>query len=387
MSSEHTGIHVGSLDSNETRHLLRSESRGLYARGHLLYRLGTTLMARKFDLSTLELADDPTPIATDVTGGAISWGGAQFGVAETDVLVHLQGMEGSLSVLTWRDRDGILLDTLGEPVGYWDPAISHDGSRLAVGLGVDTVDLWIYDLEQDTQTRVTFDPFEHRNPVWSPDDTQLAFLSSREAEGEIWVRSTSGHGGEKRLFTANTDIVLTDWSSDGRLIFFTYLERSDDSMDIWTLDVETAEAKPLISGEPEQLAARQSPDGKWLAFVSDESGNSEVYVQTFPNADERWMVSSDGGARWAWNPIWRNDGRELYFLRGRTVMAVPVTVGAGFPFGAPRPLFAAPVKSNQGNIYAVSQDGQRILTNELPPADPTKAGARLIQGWSELASR
>jgi Tol biopolymer transport system component len=382
VTSEHSGIYVGSLDSGETRFLMKSESRGLYARGHLLYRAGSTLMARPFDASALAFTGDPSPVATDVPGGAISWGGAQFGASEADVLVHMRGIQASLSVLTWRDRDGNILDTMGEAGGYWEPGISHDGTRIAVGVGEDAADIWIYDLERDARTRFTFDPADDRQPLWSPDDSLLAFSSAKEAKGEIWVRPTSGQGEAELLYSTDTNIVLTDWSSDGRLIFFTYLELGDDGWDVWTLDMETSQAEPLLSGDFDQEMARLSPDGKWLAFVSDESGRSEVYVQDFPGADGRWMVSSDGGARGAYGPVWREDGRELYYYRGGSVLGVAVTPGAGFSFGTPQTLFGVTFKSGQGAGMAVTENGQRLLVNELPPVDPAKSGARMIQSWS-----
>jgi hypothetical protein len=134
--------------------------------------------------------------------------------------------------------------------------------------------------------------------------------------------------------------------------------------------------------------ARVSPDGKWLAYVSDESGTAEVYVQAYPEAGGRWMVSSDGGVRGAYRPVWRGDGRELFYERGRSVMAVAVTRGAAISFGKPKPLFRVNVKSGQGAGLVVADNGQRLLTNELPPADSGKSGARLIQNWSgELAGR
>jgi len=200
------------------------------------------------------------------------------------------------------------------------------------------------------------------------------------------VRPTSGQGEAEHLFTAKTSIVLTDWSRDGRLILFDRLELDDDSLDVWTFDTQTSEARPLLSGKPEQQGASLSPDGKWLAFVSDESGNNEVYVQTFPEATGRWMVSSDGGTRGAYRPVWRGDGRELYYQRWRSLMVAPVTPGAGLPFGTPQALFGLNNKSGQGAGYVVDDRGDRILINERPPADPTMSGARLIQNWSGALS-
>jgi hypothetical protein len=141
-----------------------------------------------------------------------------------------------------------------------------------------------------------------------------------------------------------------------------------------------------LSGKFEQTDASLSPDGRWLAFVSDESGKAEIYVQSFPGAKGRWMVSSDAGPRPAARPRWRSDGLELYYLRGGAVVAVPVTGDATFSFGTPKTLFSVSVTTASAN-YAVSGDGQRILTNELPPAGPGKVGARLIQSWTASLAR
>ncbi len=388
VTSEHSGIYVGSLDSGETRFLLKSESRAAYANGHLLYRAGSTLMAHPFDLSTLGFSGDPIPVASDVTGGAISWGGAQFGAAEADVLVHLRGTQSSNTVLTWRDQDGNVLDTIGEPDNYWSPALSHDGSRLAVEIGTDASDVWIFDLERDSRTRFSFDTASDRHPLWSPDDELLAYASAQEAEGEIWVRPTSGLGDARLVFTAGTNIVLTDWSSDGRLIFFDYQQLvGDNDLDVWVLDMQTLEAKPYISGKFAQGGARLSPDGRWLAYFSSESGTNEIYVQRFPEADGRWMVSSDGDDRGAYWPTWGDDGRELFYTTGDSVLAIPVTPGGGFPFGTPRTLFGVIVKSGVGSGLVVTDKGQRILCNELSPTDPSKSGVRLIQNWSAALAK
>jgi len=385
-TSEHSGIYIGSLDSNESRFLLKSESRALYSRGYLLYRAGSTLMAHAFDASNQRLSGDPIPVATDIPGGAISWGGAQFGASDAGVIVHMRGAAATSTLLHWRDRQGKVLKTLGEPAGYWEASLSHDGTRLAITIGQDVGDIWIFDLERDMRTRFTFDPADDRAPIWSPDDTELAFSSARAAEGEIYVRPVSGQGDAELVFTANTQINLTDWSGDGRLILFDRLELGDDGWDVWTFDVQSSEAKPLLSGRFDQSDGRLSPNGQWLAFVSDESGNPEVYVQSFPNAAGRLTVSSDSGRRAASRPKWRGDGRELFYLRGASIVGVPVTGGATFSFGKPTSLFNVSVTSSSAD-YSVSSDGQQILTNELPPADPAKIGARLIQNWTSALDR
>jgi len=382
VTSEHSGIYVGSLDSEETRFLLKSESRALYAGGHLLYRVGSTLMAHRFDPSTLTLTGDPAPVATDVTGGAISWGGAQFGVSE-NLLIHQRGAGSADTVLQWRDHDGNVLESIDEADGYWDATLSHDGSRLAIAIGQDTTDIWIYDLERDSRTRFSYDTAIDRFPLWSPDDSRLAYRSSQKSEGEIWIRPTSGQGEAQLVYSVDTSIILTDWSRDGKSILFDYVRRADDDeQDVWLFDTQTMEARPYLTGKFTQREARLSPDGRWVAYSSNESGADEVYVQAFPESEGRWVVSNDGGTRGAFTPVWGDDGRELFYRRGNSVLALPVTSGAGLAFGTPRRLFGLISRSGEGSALVVTDNGQRILCNELPPTAPGESGARLIQNWS-----
>ncbi len=381
--SEYSGIYVGSLDSDETRFLLQSESRAIYTLGQLLYRAGSVLMARPLDLASFEFTGDRVPIGTEVPGGAISWGGAMFGASDADVLVHLRGADANQSVLTWRDRDGQVLGTIGEPDDYFEPALSHDGRRLAVAVGSNSSDIWIYDLARDSRTRLTFDAADDRQPVWSPDDRRLAYVSAQEAEGEIWIRPSSGQGEAELVFTAGTHIFLTDWSRDGNFIFFNYQQSAgEDAEDIWILDTRTSEARAYLSGRFTQRDGQLSPDGKWLMFRSDESGKAEIYVQGFPEAGSRHRVSDDAGAQWATAAVWSDDGRALFYLRANSVMMVPVTSDPGFSAGKPQALFSVAIKSNLEGRLVTADNGQRILSNELPPTDPSNSGARLIQNWS-----
>jgi len=381
--SEFSGIYIGSLDSKDVRFLLKTESRALYARQHLLYRAGSTLMAHPFDASKLQFTGDATPLAVDVPGGAVSWGGAEFGTSESGLLAHLRGAEATSTLLRWRDRDGEVQEIVSAPGNYAEPRLSHDGTRIAAAVGRDAGDIWIYDLQRDVRTRFTFDLADERTPVWSADDGQLAFVSGRSSNREIYVRPTSGQGDPRLLFSADTQIELTDWSRDGRSIFFNRL--NPQGSEVWTLDVQKPEAAPLLTGGWFE-DARLSPDGKWLAFTSGESGKAEIYVQSFPAAGGRSIVSSDAAPGNAAFPTWRPDGRELFYLRGSEIFAVPVTADASFSFGTPKVLFRVSVTVNSPD-YSVSADGQRILTNELPPADQSKIGARLIQNWPRVLTQ
>jgi Tol biopolymer transport system component len=378
-TSEYSGIYVGSLGSAETQLLFKSESRALYADGHLLYRAGSTLMARPFDANDRTFKGDPTPVGTDVPGGAISWGGAQFGVSETGPIVHLRGAGATNSLLTWRDREGNALGFVGGQAGYWEPSVSPDGNHIAVSMGQDAGDIWLHDLQRDVRTRFTFDSADDRSPLWSPDGSSIVFSSARESVGEIYQRPVSGQGDPQLLYTTGTNITLTDWSQDGRWVFFASLAPGDRGWDLWALDMQTSVAEPVLDGPFNESSGRLSSDGKWLTFTSDESGKFEVYVQSFPDADGRWMVSTDGGSE----SFWRGDGRELFFLRDeRVIMAVDVTGDKALSFGTPRPLYTVDMNSGVGSVYDVRRDGQRFLFTERLPVETNKIGARLIQNWT-----
>jgi Tol biopolymer transport system component len=340
-------------------------------------------MARPFDPSSLELKGDPAPIATDIPGGAISWGGAHFGVSEAGVLVYMRGASATSSLLRWRDREGKELGTLGDPAGYWEQALSHDGKRIAVVIGENSGDIWIQDLQRNVRTRFSFDPADDRNPLWAPADDRIIFDSARKGAGEIYMRPTSGQGDIEMLYESSETIVLSDWSDDGRIILFSRLMFGDDGWDVWQFDMETREASPVLTGRFNQLAADLSPDGRWLAYASNETGTNEVYVQAYPESNGRWMVSAGGGGQ----PLWRADGQELFYGSAREIVAVNIATDTGFAFGSPKALFSVNMKGSVATGYAVSKDGQRFLTNELPPVDPSKVGARLVQNWSAALER
>ena len=384
-TSQFSGIYLGSLDKSEPRLLLKSESRGIYAQGHILYRSGSTLMAQPFDPAKQEFTGDSFPVSSDIPGGEISWGGAQFGASEAGVIVHMRGAESTSTQLSWRDRTGKVLSTIGAPGSNWEMDLSRDGTRLAVSIGPATGDIWILDLERDMRSRFTFDPADDRTPLWSPDGSQLAFVSTKDTQGRIFVRPASGQGDPQLLYTAENQVELSDWSEDGRLIFFNLINPSDGGSDIWTIDMQTLETSVLLTGDWFENA-NLSPDGKWLAFTSQESGRIEVYVQSFPAAGGRWMISSDTGSGSAHRPVWKRDGRELFYLRGSSIVAVPVSTESGFSFGEPKVLFGINVAAANG-YFAPSEDGQKILTNEFPPTDQEKIGARLIQNWASGLAR
>jgi Tol biopolymer transport system component len=383
-TSEGSGIAIGSLHEKNSKFLLPSESRALYSRGSLLYRAGRNLMARPFDASALKFTDEPIAVATDIPGGSVSWGGAQFGVSQ-NTLVHMRGAGAAQTLLRWRNREGKVLETLGDPGGYWELSLSHDGTRLAFSMGQDSGDIWILDLQSGMRTRFTFDPADDRSPLWSPDDSQIAFMSTREGKNGIYLRPASGQGEASLVFADSTNLFLTDWSPDGRFILFGRMD-ADKGTVVLALDVQSRQVKTLLSNGDFTADATLSPDGKWLAFVSAKSGKIEVYVQSFPDAKGQWLISTGGGPQPCSHPKWDGKGREIFYVRGATIKAVPVSGASSFSFGEPKTLLNLSSSSTDA-AFEVARDGQKILTNELPPADKNSIGATLIQNWPALLSR
>ena len=325
------------------------------------------------------------PIATDITGGGLSWGGAHFGLSPDGLLVHLRGAGATNSLLVWRDREGTPLETLGGAAGYFEPSLSHDGRFLAVSIGHTSNDIWIHDLERDVRTRFTFDPADDRHPVWSPDDQRIAFASSRETVGDIYVRPASGTGDATLLHSTGTNINLYDWSSDGRWILYSRMSLGEDIWDVMAYDSVEDVSVPIAAGPFSQEFASLSPDGRWLAFSSTESGRPEIYVQPFPEGGGRWMVSTEGGR----HPQWTADGRELLFMSvgETTVWTVSVSGDTSPRFGTPRELYPIAPKSGTGRLFSVAADGQRLLVNERLPMDRNDQGASLVQNWTRILER
>jgi len=342
-------------------------------------------MAHAFDSGRMEMEGDPIPLAADVTGGAYSWGGAAFGVTGSETLIYVSGLGQGETELAILDREGRKLGQVGEAGILYEPRLSHDGKRLVYGEGKDASDLWVYDFARDVSTRFTFDPANDEYAVWSPDDKQIAFVSSRKGIGELWVKGASGTGEESLLWASGTQLLLSDWSPDGRQLIYVSLDRKT-GFDIWVYSLDESEAKPWLVISSDQMFVRFSPDGRWVTYSSDESGRSEIYVQSFPDRERgRWQVSRTGG----FSPYWRADGREIVFLSegGTSMMAVDVTPGSTLQFGLPRCLFPVAVRSGTGYPYDVMPDGRKFLLNSLKEGSQTEPSVNLVLNWPRALRR
>jgi Tol biopolymer transport system component len=372
---ENSGIYLESLDVKEKRLLVRAYGIGLYSPpGYVLFAQGSTLMAQPFDSSRLELSRGATPMAEAVWTTA-PLGVGVFSVSENGVLVYRVGSSGATTELVWYDREGNTLGTIGDRDYYSNPSLSPDGKKLAVGVGktsLKTRDIWIFDLEHgNRKSRLTFDPADDLNPAWSPDSRQIFFTSDRKGHRDIYRQSANNTGSVELVYASSEAKSVDQVSPDGRYIIYDTqfgTARRATSGGIWMLPLvgDASRPIPLVQGGDHYAKQpRLSPDGNYLAYVSDESGQNEIYVRTFPQATGKWQISNAGGEE----PMWRGDGKELFYFGGERVMVAAVSATpSGFEAGTPKALFACPqpCQSVGRNRYIVTPDGKRFLFNAYP---------------------
>ena len=384
-----SAVYVGSLDSSGRTLLLHARSNVAFAplsagssNGHLLYWQEGALEARPFDAKRLRLTGEAFPVAERLrffgaTGTAI------FSVSQNGVLAYQSSPHGEVSQLTWFDRSGKRLEAIGEEADYSHPRLSHDGRRIAVAISDSAhyVDIWVYDLSRRVPTRLTFGPAVNIFPIWSPDDDQIVFASNRRGFHDLYQRAASGTGQDRLLFSAARSMKFPmDWSREAGALAFQNNDTSvNNSPDIWVLSVAEGKARPFVSSPFREMSPQFSPDGRWMAYASAESGKMEIYVRSFPASVGKWQISTNGGSF----PRWRSNGKEIYYIApDNTLMAVEVTTGSQFAAGTPKALFRSRIKSlDVGFQYDVSPDGNRFLVNEVPEEKQAQS-ITVVQNWT-----
>ena len=363
-AAEQEGIYVGSLESGVTPSLLlRTDRMARYAApGYLLFGRGQSLMAQPLDVERLALTGDPVRVVDGVRSDPLfRWLG--FSASHQGALAYVGGGGGVVTQLRWLDRSGAELGTVAGPGDYHDPVLSPDETRVAVGRDGD---VWILDLSRGTEQRFTFDSALDYAPLWSPDGSRIVFGSQRDGRpGDLYEKAATGTGQAQLLLESDYFKVFSGWSTDGE--FVSYLEgHPETAADLWLLPM-SGERPPTIFLQTPFLESdgMVSPDGRWMAYNSNESGEFQIYVQSVPPAGGKWQVSATGGAF----PRWRGDGRELYYMSlTNDLMAVDVEgEGDTLEVGIPQRLFQ--LASNptfvQRNPFDVAADGQRFLVNAL----------------------
>jgi len=355
------GTYVASIGSSESTRVMPAAANVVFMpSGLLVYRSGGRLLAQAFDWKQSRLGGEAVQLSDSVGGRGVPGSELDaFFCAMPDTLAFIPGT-AMPSVLAWLDRKGNRVGAVGEP-GDYSPAISPDGRTVAVGYRdptTQTRDIGLIDLERGTQSRFTFDPADDINPTWSPDGRRIAFSSARKGERDIYVKAANGIGEEQLLFSSAGVKNMECWSPDGRLLLFNTTV-AQGRQQIWALPLE-GERKPyaVLSGPAGMQASSLSPDGKFIAYWSAESGRAEVFLQSFPPGRDRWQVSTTGGG----SPQWRADGKELFYRQGDRLMAVDIKViGARLVPGVPHELFEAPFINVGRNQFVPSSDGEKFL--------------------------
>jgi len=361
---EDTAVWVASLDSPERKRLMRAESNAIYASGYLLFARQKTLLAQPFDLQRLELTGEPTAVAQGVLVDPVFSLGV-FSASGTGTLVYQVGNVQDKSKVVWLDRKGNETGTLVDEVAVQDVRISPDAGRVAVSIDDPGPgrNIWIQDLARGIRSRLTFasDAVEGLSQ-WSPDGKELLYSTTADGSLQIYRKATSGAGKSEHLIDWKGDAWPTSWSPDGKHVLFTSLsrEKSESGSDVMSVSTDPdSKPEPYVATSFAEDSARFSPDGRWVAYTSDESSRMEVYVAPFPNPDGKWQISSAGGDQ----PHWRHDGKELFYLApGGRMMAVEVDgSGADLKVGKEQLLFTHEINTSAWQQYDNTPDGQRFL--------------------------
>jgi Tol biopolymer transport system component len=330
------------------------------------------------------LADPVATLGGVSVNGGFSWG--IFSVSQNGVLSYLPG---SGTQLVWFDRSGKRLGTVCEPANYSNPAISPDQKMVAVGRrewGANTRDIWLIDLQRGVSSRLTFHPADDLNPTWSPDSRRIAFSSNRKGHRDIYVKAASGVEEEQLLAESAEEKSVEDWSADGQ-----YLVWGDATGHEWLFSFRDHKTSPLLRAKFTQDQCRFSPNNggppRWIAYSSFEAGAEQVYVRSLAGAlggsGAKLQISTDGG----FEPTWRGDGKELFYLNRKKLMAVEVNGdGESFRAGTPKELFEAHLTPEEPrNRYIVTADGKRFLMNVL--MEEEHASFRVVLNWPALLKR
>ncbi len=349
--------------------------------GALLFLSDRTLMAQSFDLSSFKLSGDPIPVAEDVGAPlSVRAGIGQYAVSDTGVLVHGPGSVPNRQYV-WFDRHGTELSRLPTEGLLYELSLSPDGTRVAFRRGLNNNgDIWILELARGVASRFTFDPQSDQYPVWSPDSARIAFYSVRSGNGDIYVRPASGASPDELLYGTGDIEVATDWSRDGKRLLFS----AKSPYDIFAMPMAGDRTpQPVIAGPANEYAGKFSPDGQWIAYVSNESTRDEVYVQNLSAGAGKSQVSNAGGS----SPVWRRDGRELFYLAAdRKIMAVSMKNGA--PDGLPQALFQTQITTvTLPGYFDASADGQRFLVNSPAGAVVATPLTVVMNGMPKKAGR
>ncbi len=371
-------VFFSSLNSQDSKLVLKINSNVAFVRpGTLLYYRDGKLRAQKFDWKRGAVSGEAFTIEQETVTYNFARGFAAFAASQTGVLSY-QPDTVVLSPLVWLDRSGKQMDTAGELSFYTHPRISPDGKRIAAvrhETHSEEGDIWLFDTERNNMTRLTFNTSDYSPPTWSEDGSQIFFGST-----DIFQKASNGTGTEIVLFRSPIGKTTTDVSADGKFLSVN-LDNAKTQQDLWILPL-FGERKPFpfLQTVYNENSGQFSPDNRWIAYTSDESGKPEIYVRPFPAKDAgKWQVSASGGT----GARWRRDGKELFYISTdkNMLMAVDIKPGDTFESGQPRPLFEMPLATiADDSVYDITLDGQRFIVSS-PPGRHYPSIITVIVNW------
>jgi Tol biopolymer transport system component len=355
--------------------------------GHLLFMRDNTLVAQPFDLTNLALAGTAVPVAEGV-GTSLAHG--FFSVSKNGVLAYRTGPSGGLR-LAWLDRTGKETGSVGPPGDYRALALSPDGARVATSrMEARNLDIWLFDLERNTNTRLTSDPAADNAPVWSRDGSRIAWVSRAALAGNnqgLFMTLAGGDAKPEMLLPPTPGLYPWDWSGDGHLLLYSAADPKTGKAHLWTLAMDgERKSAPITQTDFIETQAQFSPDGRWISYVSNESGTNEIYVRPFPASPEQGgkIKVSEGGGTGA---RWRRDGKELFYIAGDTkMMAVDVRTTPSFKAGVPQPLFQTRIRPGTGSfMWDASADGKRFLIATV--AAEKSDAITIVTNWQTMLKK
>ena len=368
-----------SLDSGEQKVLIDGVAARYVDTGHIIFMRGASLMAAPFDLASLTIKGSPELVVEGVRAEANGQG--QLTLSATGTLLYVRGGSAGAGTFGWADRRGAF-EPLKLPVQeYGTFKISHDGRRLVFSVLNPLSDVWIYDFDRAASTRLTTSG-KNGFPAWTLDDKRVAFSSERSGVSGIFWKAADGTGLEEQLIAGGAPSPDA-WSPDGKFLVFTD-PHPGTSWDISILPV-TGDRKPqpFLNSQFAEWGSSFSPDGRYLTYISDESGRYEIYVQPFPEKSKKWQISTEGGEE----PIWSRDGRELFYRYGQKWMAADIRTAPEFNAGKPHLLFEGPYLNVPGLSYDAAPEGKRFLV--IKPSDETATTTELsvVLNWFDELKR
>lgn len=382
VNEKEVSIRVLARNSEEEHEVLRApDVHGFaYASGAVVFSRGGSVYGQRLDHSTFKLIGTPTLLAEGVASAPLR--GAAVALSDNGILAYQTTGGRDRTQLTWVDRDGRQLSTVGEPADYSNLELSRDGRRLLVSAtdnAVLTRDIYIVDVARGIPQRFTLDPSEERSAVWSSDDRRVLYTSKGL---NFYTRPSDLSGQEREIFKDASSKDPYDWSPDGRFLLY---RRSGGATgnDLWLMPLDGGSGRPVANSPASELAGNFSPDGRWIVYQSDESGQAEIYA-TRVEGGGKIQISASGGTF----PRWRSDGREILYLAGnRTMMSVSILMSGGeLRPDTPRRLFDINIGTSAGPIYDVTADGSRFIFAARSSSGAVP-GVTLLQNWPQLLPR